>query len=133
MVYLIRTIPDISSLFQLLEDAICLQLLLSLTGHTACSAIERHFSLPCRFGGLGVANPTSICDSQFCDSQFAASIQITAPLKKLIIEQSISAQPLDVRSIKAQVHQDRRETSRERALEIRNSLSPALSTASASC
>ena len=85
-----RTIPDISSLFQPLEDAIRLQLLPSLTGHTACSAIECDlFSLPCRFGGLGVANPTSICDSQF-----AASIQITAPLKKLIIEQSISAQPL---------------------------------------
>ena len=105
-----------------MEDAIHLQLLPSLTGHTACSAIEHDlFSLPYCFGGLGEANPTSICDSQF-----AASIQIIAPLKKLITEQSISAQPPYVHSIKAQVHQDQHKTSRERVLEIRYSLSPQL-------
>ena len=68
-----------------------------------------------------MANLTSICDSEF-----AASMQITASLKKLIIEQFISAQRSGVCSIKAQVHQDWRETSREHALEIRNSLSPQL-------
>ena len=52
-IYLMRTIPNICSLFQLLEDAVRLQLISSLTGHTACSAIERDlFSLPCRFGTL---------------------------------------------------------------------------------
>jgi len=38
--YIMRTIPDISHLFQPLEDAIHLKLILSLTGDSACSALE---------------------------------------------------------------------------------------------
>ena len=50
-----RTIPNISPLFQPLEDAIRLQLLPSITGHVAGTTSERDlFSLPCHFGGLGV-------------------------------------------------------------------------------
>ena len=48
----------------------------------------------CRFGGLGVVNPTSI--------QFDASQQITAPLKELIIKQSVCAHPPDTQSIKSE-------------------------------
>jgi len=123
-VYLMRTIPDISSFFQPLEDAIHLQLLpvltRVLTGHPACSSTERSlFSLPCRFGGLGMVNPTSICDSQFVASQ-----EITGPLKDLIrIEQSICAHPPDTQHIRARVHQGRREASKERTEEVRNMLS----------
>ena len=119
-VYLMRTIPNISSLFHPLEDAIRLQLLPSITGHVACSTSERNlFSLPCHFGGLGIGNPTD-----YCDSQYDASMKITTPLKNLIISQSVHAHPPDTRSIKTQVHQQRREASKERALEIRESLSP---------
>ena len=121
-VYLMRTVPGISSFIQPLEDAIRLRLLPSLSGSPAGSNTERIlFSLPCRFGGLGVVNPTSICDSQF-----AASQQITVPLKELIIKQSVCAHPPDTRSIKAQVHQSRRMATKEHALEIRNSLSTQL-------
>ena len=117
-----RTIPGISFFFQPLEDAIRLRLLPSLSRRPAGSNTERTlFSLPCRFGGLGVVNPTSICDSQF-----AASQQITAPLKELIFKQSVCAHPPDTQSIKAQVHQSRRMATKEHALEIRNSLSTQL-------
>ena len=58
-VYLMRTVPDIppvSSFFQPLEDAIRLQLFPSISDHPACSATEQDlFSLPCRFGGLGLS------------------------------------------------------------------------------
>ena len=57
--------------------------------------------------------------------QFAASQQINAPLKELIIKQSVCAHPpriLDP-SVKAQVHQSKRMATKEHALEIRNSLS----------
>ena len=117
-----RTIPSISSFFQPLEDAIHLELLPALTGRPASSSTERNlFSLPCRFGGLGVVNPTSICDSQF-----AASQEITGQLKDLIIEQSVCAHPPDTRPIRARVHQSRRVASKERAEEVRNILSPQL-------
>ena len=121
-VYLMRTIPNISSLLQPLEDAIRLKLFPSITGHVACATGERElFSLPCRFGGLGMGDPTA-----FCESQFDASLRITAPLKDLIISQVAHAHPPDTRSIKAQVHQHRREASKKRALEIRNGLSSQL-------
>ena len=87
-----------------------------------CTASERDLSpLPCCFGGLGVGNPTN-----YCDSQFDASLKITAPLKDLIISQSIHARPPDTRSIKAQVNQNWCEVSKERAHEIRDGLSAKL-------
>ena len=111
-VYLMRTIPNISSLLQPLEDAIRLKLFPSITGHVACATGERElFSLPCRFGGFGMGDPTA-----FCESQFDASLRITAPLKDLIISQVAHAHPPDTRSIKAQVHQHQREASKKRAL-----------------
>ena len=67
------TIPNVGPLFQPLEDAIRLKLIPSLTGHGACSALERDvLSLPCRLGSLGIVNPVDIADSQF-----TASIKIT--------------------------------------------------------
>ena len=86
-----RTIPDVSFFFQILEDAIHLQLLPALTGCPASSSTERGlFSLPCCFGDLDVVNPTSICVSQF-----AALRQITGSLKNLIFEQSVCTHPTD--------------------------------------
>lgn len=39
-IYVMRTIPNIDSLFEPLEDAICLKLIPSLTGHDLGAAIE---------------------------------------------------------------------------------------------
>ena len=66
-----------------------MQLFPSISGHPGCSADERDLlSLPCRFGGLGLINPTKVSDSQF-----DASLLITASLKDLIIKQSVCARP----------------------------------------
>jgi len=66
------TIPNISSLFHPLEDAVRLKLLPFITGHVACTYSEQDlFSLSCRFGGLGIGNPTN-----YCNSQFDASLKI---------------------------------------------------------
>ena len=53
------------------------------------------------FGGLGMGDPTA-----FCESQFDASLRITAPLKDLIISQVAHAHPPDTRSIKAHAGYD---------------------------
>ena len=121
-VYLMRTVRDISSFLKPLEDAIRLQLLPSISGHPGCSADEWDLlSLPCRFGGLGLINPTKVSDSQF-----DASLLITASLKDLIIKQSVCARPPDVHCVKAQVHLNRRRTSKELAMHVRDHLSSQL-------
>ena len=109
-----RTIPDVGPLFQLLEDAICLKLIPSLTGHSACSTLEREvIFLPCRLGGLGIVNPVHIAGSQF-----TASTKITTSLQSLVLDQAVQAPLPDAHSIKAQVHQDRRCASKAQASEI---------------
>ena len=101
--------------FKTTRDAIQMQPFPSISGHPGCSADERDLlSLPCRFGGLGLINPTKVSDSQF-----DASLLITASLKDLIIKQSVCVQPRDVRSVKAQVHLNRRRTSKELAMHVR--------------
>ena len=70
-----RIIPDIAPLLAPLEDAICLHLIPALTGYAACSPILRDLlALPCHLGGMGIANPMDIADSQF-----DASVKVTAP------------------------------------------------------
>ena len=110
-----RTIPDIAPLLAPLEDAIHLHLIPALTGYAACSPILRDLlSLPCRLGGMGTVNSMDIADSQF-----DASVHVTAPL---ILDQSLTASPLDVRSIKAEVHSLCRSTAKVRAQEVYVSL-----------
>ena len=115
-IYIMRTIPNVGPLFQPLEDAIRLKLIPALTGHGACSALERDvLSLPCRLGGLGIVIPVDIANSQF-----TASIKITHSLRSLIVAQNLLAPLPDV---KAQIHQDRRSTLRGRASAIKSNLS----------
>ena len=91
--YVMRTIPDIALLLVPFEDAIRLHLIPALTGFDACSPILRDLlALPCHLGGMGIANPIDIADSQF-----DASVKVTAPLKELIMDQSLTASPPDVR------------------------------------
>ena len=52
--FILRAIPDISSLLQPLEDAIRLHFISSITGRDSISDTERDlFALPARLGGLG--------------------------------------------------------------------------------
>ena len=50
----------------------------------APSDIERNvFALPCRLGGIGVANPMRLSSSEYL-----ASVQVTKPLTDLIMQQN---------------------------------------------
>ena len=54
----------IGSLFQPLEDAI------HEHGRDPCSVLERELlALLCRFGGLNMPNPTTLCEFQFSASK----------------------------------------------------------------
>ena len=78
-----RTQPDIEDLLEPLERAITDVLIPSLTEHN-CSVAERKLlALPARMGGLGMTNP-----SESAESDYSASIRMSAPLVDKIIAQS---------------------------------------------
>ena len=73
--YVMTIIPDIAPLLASLEDAIRLHLIPALTGYAVCCPILRDLlALPCHLGGMEIANPMDITDSQF-----DASVKVTAP------------------------------------------------------
>ena len=95
-----RTTPDIAPLLAPLEDAIHLRFIPTLNGYASCSSILRDlFALPCHLGRMGIVSHMDIGDSQF-----DASVKVTAPTKDLIMHQSLTASPPDVCSIKADIH-----------------------------
>ena len=99
-----------------------MHLIPALTRYVACSPILRDLlALPYHFGGMGIANPMDIGDSQF-----DASVKVTAPLKQLIIDQSSTTSPPDVHSIKADVHSHHRSVTKVRAQEVYAKLSQPL-------
>ena len=76
-----RTIPDIAPLLAPLEEVVRLRLIPALTDYASYSPILRDLlSLPCRLGGVGIVNPMDIADSQF-----DASVRVTASLKESIL------------------------------------------------
>ena len=78
--YLSRTIPNISSILQPIEQKLHREFLPSITGQNPFNQNERNLmALPVR---LGVKNPAENCSS-FENSNF-----VTAPLRKLLHEQS---------------------------------------------
>ena len=78
-----RTLPDIEDLLESLERAITDVLIPSLTEHN-CSVAERKLlALPARMGGLGMTNP-----SESAESEYSASVKMSAPLVDKIIPQS---------------------------------------------
>ena len=77
-----RTIPNIDSLLQPLEDAIRHVFLPALIGRQSFSDEERElFALPARLGGLGIAIPTKCAQHQF-----SSSSKLSDPLVSLICE-----------------------------------------------
>ena len=74
--YLCRTCPNINNYLQSLEDLIRLCLIPSLTGRDAVNDIERELlSLPIRYGGMGLINPSSNSSAHF-----NTSMAVTSPL-----------------------------------------------------
>ena len=122
--YLSRTIPDISTLLQPLEDAIHQYLIPALTGRPPCSDEERDLlALPVRLGGMGISNPT-----QMSSHAFESSVQLTTPLVTKIIEQNHSGTVdiFQVIKIKSIIHQNNRSRQSQHADSIKHLLSPQL-------
>ena len=120
--YICRTVPNCGHLLQPLEDCIHQKLIPALSGQPPCSNSQRDLlALPAKLGGLGLVNPT-----QTATPQFEASLQITQPLKKSILEQRSSFEedptyigPTITLMRKARSDQQRREFNR-----IQNNLNP---------
>ena len=105
--YFQRTVPNISSLFQPLENAIRELLIPKLFGREVSNEERDLFSLPLRFGGMGIQNPVDTADSEFM-----ASSAITRNLTDLIMQQTTDVDRLDraeMAKVKASLLQKRNE------------------------
>ncbi|CAB3982848.1 Hypothetical predicted protein [Paramuricea clavata] len=103
--YLMRTVEDIDSLFEPLEDSINQVFIPALTGRSHCNANERSFiSLPIRYGGLNIINPITNASHEYQSSQ-----KISAPLKGMIVKQRESFSKPQLQSIKASLRQEKKE------------------------
>ena len=85
-----RTLDGISPLFQPLEDCIRQKLIPSIVGRNVSDLERRIFSLPVRYGGLGIANPV-----ETCNREYQASKTITEGLSELIYRQEQDLSLLD--------------------------------------
>ena len=78
-----RTMKDIDTIFQQLEDALSQTYFPALTGRCQCSYEERTLlSLPVRSGGLNIINPVTSASGKYHASQ-----KISEPLREIIVEQ----------------------------------------------
>ena len=77
-----RTIEGIAHLFKPLEDAIAGNFLPAVIGRPISEIERKIFSLPVKYGGLGVRDPTKVADVEYY-----RSCKITEPLVKLIKDQ----------------------------------------------
>ena len=81
--YLTRTIENVGPLLQPLEDIIREKLIPALCGRPAPNNEGRDLlALPSRLGGIGLLNPTKLGNEAF-----AASIEVTRPMVKSILNQ----------------------------------------------
>ena len=81
--YFMRTVPDISSLLQKVDDVITTELIPAITGGIICSSAERRLlSLPPKLGGLGIPILSSISDTEYQNS-----VKVTENLRNRIIQQ----------------------------------------------
>ena len=118
--YIMRTIEDIDTLFQPLEDVITQTLIPALTGRCQCNPDERRLlSLPIRHGGLNIINPVISASGEYHASQ-----KISEPLKDMIVQQSESFSEPQLQSIKTDLRRQKQQETESAVQEIRESLSP---------
>ena len=120
--YFMRTVDISSSVFQPLEDAIHHQLIPALTGQVSSSPeVRKLLSLPTRLGGLNIANPVEIAESQQ-----RASKAITAPLQKMIVEQSHQFIKPQLQSVKSVLHHERHQNDAAKAEQVKEKIPASL-------
>ena len=113
-----RTLPDIKDLLEPLKRAISDVLIPSLTEHN-CSVAERKLlAVPARMGGLGMTNP-----SESAESEYSASIRMSAPLVDKIMAQSHKTpDDADVRSLMHAVRKEKDDDLKGKLEELKVSL-----------
>ena len=80
-----RTIPNISANLQPLENAIRDEFIPAILNGYLCNDLERRlFSLPAKYGGLAIFNPTERCIIEYTNSR-----KVTAGMVQLVCDQSI--------------------------------------------
>ena len=121
--YLSRVLSDISDLMAPLEKVIAQSFIPALTGQSQFNDSTRDLlALPVRLGGLGISNPMNTAPSQYDDS-----VEITAPLTELILQQSSSSQYTystrkEQQMIKQQVKKEKNLRQKQAAAELNDKL-----------
>ena len=93
--YLIRTLPGISEYLKPLEKSINENLIPAIIGKTLSPLERAIFTLPVKYGGMGMINP-----SEVADFEYKASKDITKPLQQAITEQSTNFNSVNMEQIK---------------------------------
>ena len=75
--YLQRVTPNCGHLFQPVEDSLSSVFIPALIGHNVSSRDRTLFSLPVRFGGLNIRNPTVNAESLYNTSREATKYSVT--------------------------------------------------------
>jgi len=105
--YLMRTMPEIDIQLQSLKDAIRLEFIPALTGQNHLSDELRNLlALPTRTRGLGLNHPV-----READIQFQTSVKVTAPLVRLVLQQSRiypTETMAELSEIKSEIHLQKR-------------------------
>ena len=86
--FIMRTTPGISELFEPLEEVLHTSFLPTTINRHITPSHRDVFALPARDGGVGVFNPVTTADTEY-----TRSIDTTAPLSKVILEQCITIEP----------------------------------------
>ena len=89
--FLARSMPDLSVLFQRLEDEIRTHFLPALLKRELNDFEREVISLPARLGGLGIAKPNVACVDAHIHS-----VMISDPLTKLILRQEQELDPEEI-------------------------------------
>ena len=121
-IYLARCVPGIGDLLKPLEEVLEKCFIPALTSHNPNEATRDLLALPVRLGGLGLANPAKVAESEFRDSS-ALSAKLTAALLMQLGDQSDLE---ETHRPKGVLHQRKREEQAVSAQDVFNRLSPEL-------
>ena len=118
--YFMRTIPEMSTYIQPLDEVITEKFLPNLLGSVVTDEDRNLYSLPVKFGGLGIP-----ILAESCAMQFEHSKSITTPLKTVIVDQS-TALPNQaiVKEIKREKKKEKDKLIKEKSIQINQTLTP---------
>ena len=118
--YFIRTIPEMENFIKPLDNLIEQKFIPTLLDSIVTENDRQLYSLPVKFGGLGIPIFSDVCNMQYEQSQ-----QISAPLKSLILSQSSSIPDSEsVKTIRREKTNERMKLLKEKTQNIDETLTP---------